>query len=266
MNLRKFKDDQGSSTLLELVTNQDLINGSPSAFFEKIDALVNDNNFSDDLGFSMDLKPFNDRFEFGKYLVESLTNSIPLELLEELTADKNFWDWMSAYWMEPLVNADLRDNLLDKIGESKDGARWVLIEDKTRFHRHLVSGPYFAYKSNLSDIGASMVLFAKSARNKTGNVLESGELWERIAGKTSLSTGKVVSLATLMFYDPDSRLLRTNSGDKKSGAQAFSKYFSQIDLTLDYEGMEIEELFRLLPENLQRWVPQARKILKRANL
>ena len=213
----------------------------------------------------MDLKPFNDRFEFGKYLLESLTNSASAEVLEDLTSDKKFWDWMSAYWMKELVDADLRTDLLDKIGESKDGARWVLIEDKTRFHRHLVSGPYFAYKANFADISASMVLFAKTGRNRTGNVLESGELWERIAGKTSLATGRIVFLATLMFYDPESGLLRVNSGDKKFGAQAFSKYFSQVDLTLDYEGMGIEDLFKLLPANLQKWVPDARKSLRKLN-
>jgi hypothetical protein len=263
MNLRRFKNAEGSRLLLALVTDTELIRQSPTEFFDKIEDLVNDKTLSEDLGIGLELRPFNDRLEFGKYLVESLSKSMPQEQLHQVTSDKFFWDWMSAYWMKELVDADSRDDLLSKIGESKDAQRWVLIQDKTRFHRHLVSGPYFAYEANQQNISAAMVLFAKSGRNKTGNVLESGELWERIAGKTSLATGQIVLLATLMFYDQESGLLRTNSGNKKTGAQAFSKYFSQIDLNLDYEGMEIEDLFRLLPQHLQHWIPNARKSAKK---
>jgi hypothetical protein len=263
MNLRRFKNAEGSRLLFSLVTDTELITQSPTEFFQKIEDLVNDKSLSEDLGISLELRPFNDRLEFGKYLVESLNNAMPMEQLHEVTSDKLFWDWMSAYWMKELVDADSRDDLLSKIGESKDAPRWVLIEDKTRFHRHLVSGPYFAYEANQHNISAAMVLFAKSGRNKTGNVLESGELWERIAGKTSLATGQIVLLATLMFYDQESGLLRTNAGNKKTGAQAFSKYFSQIDLNLDYEGMEIEDLFKLLPQHLQDWIPNARKAAKK---
>jgi len=152
---------------------------------------------------------------------------------------------MAAAWLEALVDADPRTDIVDKIGTAKDAPRWILIQDKTRFHRHLVSGPFFAYEANFPKIQEAMVLFA-------GDVLKSGELWERIAGKTSLATGQVVHLATLMFFDPATNSIRTGAGSKDV-AQAFSKYFSEIDLTLDYEGDTVENLQKGLPSSFEKW-------------
>jgi hypothetical protein len=128
-----------------------------------------------------------------------------------------------------------------------------------------VSGPFFAYEANIDELDKAKVLFAMFAENKTGNVLISGELWERLTGKTALSTGTIVYLATLMFVDPTTGKLQKNAGDKKQGAQAFSKYFSQIDLTLDYHGMDVETLMSILPKHLQKWVPGARKSIALGN-
>jgi hypothetical protein len=262
MKIRRFTKE-GSQEFLALVLDKNLINESPHEFLSKIAMLVSDETKTETVGEDLPLIPYSERLPFGKYLFNSIQSQINSGQMRDLTGDKNFWNWLSAYWLETLVKADGRTRLIDQIGESEDGQRWLLIESKTRFHRHLVSGPYFAYQANLENLDQAMALFAKFPRKKNGNILESGELWERLAGKTSIATGNILSLATLLFYDPKKRELRPNAGDKKTGAQAFSIYFSQLDLNLDYESMDVAYLLNMLPDHFGRWVPDAKKNLSR---
>jgi hypothetical protein len=37
----------------------------------------------------------------------------------------------------------------------------------------------------------------------------------------------------------------------------FSYFFSQIDLNVDYVGVDVDSLLKLLPKNFQRWVTLA---------
>lgn len=262
MKIRRFTKE-GSQNFLALILDKDLINGNPQEFLRKITTLVSDETKTETVGEDLPLILFSERLPFGKYLFDSIQTQIKSSQMRDLTGDKNFWNWLSAYWLETLVKADGRVRLIDQIGESEDGQRWLLIESKARFHRHLVSGPYFAYQANLDNLDQAMALFAKFPRKKNGNILESGELWERLAGKTSIATGNILSLATLLFYDPKSKELRSNAGDKKTGAQAFSIYFSQLDLNLDYESMDVAFLLKMLPGHFDRWVSDAKKNLSR---
>jgi len=264
MIIRKFNGD-GVNAFREAIIDQDMIRDRPTDFLKLINEISTSPKFSDELKGEIDLKPFNDRFLFAEYIYSSLTAITSAHPENQILGDSNFWNWLAAAWLPSLVSADSRTDLLDKIGESKDGQRWIQINDKTRFHRHLVSGPYFAYEANIEAIDKAKALFAMFPENKTGNVLKPGELWERLIGKTALSTGTIVHLATLMFVDPTTGKLHTNSGNKKQGAQAFSKYFSQIDLTLDYHGMDVETLMSILPKHLQKWIPDARKSLALGN-
>lgn len=264
MIIRKF-NKEGEVAFREAILNHDLIVSRPVEFLSLVSDISNNKKFSEELKGDIDFLPFDDRFLFAEYIYRSLT-SIRKDYSEnDFFGDASFWNWLAAAWLPSLVHADGRTDLLEKIGESKDAARWLLLGDKTRFHRHLVSGPFFAYESNVDQIANALVLFVMFPDNKTGNVLKSGELWERLIGKTALSTGTIVHLATLMFVDPSTRKLYPNSGDKRQGAQAFSKYFSQIDLTLDYHGMDVETLMSILPKHFHKWLPGARKSLALGN-
>jgi hypothetical protein len=260
MILRKFNLN-GEKAFREAILNHDFISQDPTGFLTHISDISTNPRFSDELKGEIELQPFQDRLLFAEFLYNAMQRVMKENPENQLIGDSSFWNWLAAAWLPSLVQADTRPDLLDKIGESQDAARWLLISDKTRFHRHLVSGPYFAYEANVDDIEKAKVLFAMFPDNKSGNVLKSGELWERLIGKTALSTGSIVHLATLMFVDPVTGKLYPNSGDKRQGAQAFSKYFSQIDLTLDYHGMDVETLISILPKHLQKWVPGARKSL-----
>jgi hypothetical protein len=264
MIIRRF-NREGLIAFREAILDHDMIRDNPTEFLKLVNEISTSPKYSDELKGDIDLKPFNDRYLFAEYVYNSLIAITSVHPENQILGDSNFWNWLAAAWLPSLVSADSRTDLLDKIGESKDGQRWILINDKTRFHRQLVSGPFFAYEANIEQIDKAKALFAMFPENKTGNVLKPGELYERLMGKTALSTGTIMHLATLMFVDPATGKLHKNSGDKKQGAQAFSKYFSQIDLTLDYHGMDVETLMSILPKHLQKWIPDARKSLALGN-
>jgi hypothetical protein len=238
VKLRKF-NEAGVARFKEIILGL-----SPNLLSE-IRELLSNEDLSSIVGGEIEIKPIRSRLMFAEHLWNTFQSLDNQGISTHFKNDKFFWDWMAAAWLEALVDADPRTDIVDKIGTAKDAPRWILIEDKTRFHRHLVSGPFFAYEANFPKIQEAMVLFA-------GDVLKSGELWERIAGKTSLATGQVVHLATLMFFDPATNSIRTGAGSKDV-AQAFSKYFSEIDLTLDYEGDTVENLQKGLPSSFEKW-------------
>ena len=84
-------------------------------------------------------------------------------------------------------------------------------------------------------------------------VISPGELVERIAGKRSLSIGSVCHLATLLYFDSDTDELRKGHTSSPGNPKAFSYYFSQLDINVDYLGMDVDILLDLLPSNFDRW-------------
>jgi hypothetical protein len=88
-------------------------------------------------------------------------------------------------------------------------------------------------------------------------VLEPGEVVERISGKRSLSIGAVCHLATLLYYDKSTGELRKGHTSPPGNPKSFSYYFSQVDLNVDYEGMDVDSLLKMLPSKFDRWVKLA---------
>ena len=177
----------------------------------------------------------------------------PGQPLAPFDGDVRLWNWLSAAWMRALVAGSGKD--LKKV-MGKEDERWVLTSNTLRYHRHLVSSPYFAYAANRENPKKAMCLLAT-------DVSAPGEVVERIAGKRSLSTGAVCHLATLLYFDPSIGALRSGHTSKPGNPKMFSYFFSQIDLTVDYEGVGVDELLKLLPSNFGRWVKLA--LIDRAN-
>jgi hypothetical protein len=95
-------------------------------------------------------------------------------------------------------------------------------------------------------------------------VTQPGELVERISGKRNLAAGSVCHLATLLYFDAQKDALRAGLTTPPGNPKKFSYYFSQIDRTIDYEGMTVEELLEIVPENFSKWVKLAKKDLSEA--
>ena len=92
-------------------------------------------------------------------------------------------------------------------------------------------------------------------------VTQPGELVERISGKRNLASGPVCHLATLLYYDSEKKSLRAGLTTPPGNPKKFSYYFTQIDRTIDYEGMKVTELVDLLPQNFSKWTKLAKQEL-----
>ena len=211
----------------------------------KVDEILQNDNLSEKIlvngrPIEIEIRYFARRYELAQHLSQWFSHGGSLAKFE---GDKEIWNWLSAAWMRTLI---------EESGESsskvlgKEEERWLLTSDVLRYHRHLISGPFFAYQANIANPNNAMCMLATP-------VVSPGELVERIAGKRSLSIGSVCHLATLLYFDSDTGELRKGHTSSPGNPKAFSYYFSQLDVNVDYLGMDVGILLDLLPGNFDRW-------------
>lgn len=217
-----------------------------------VDQILNDDEFTE-LVTSKEGKPVEieiqwlaRRYEFAQHLWKWFGHGNPLS---HVSGDTALWDWISAAWLRNFV--DNSDKALYKV-MGKQQERLILSGSSyLYYHRHLVSGPFFALEANHEQQKNAMCLLATS-------VIAPGELVERIAGKRKLSIGSVCHLATLLYFDPNRNELREGHTSAPGNPKAFSYYFGQLDVNVDYLGMSVDALLELLPVNFKRWVELAK--------
>jgi hypothetical protein len=229
---------------------RNLILAKPQNITQEIQKLIKDSSLSQETGGEIEIKKPRNRFELAKNLWELLG---PDGILYPRRRDLGLWNWISAAYFETLMDADSRLDINKKIGGAD---RWILSGDVLRDHRHLVSGPFFAYESNSEFPQNAMCQLATP-------VTQPGELVERISGKRNLASGPVCHLATLMYYDSAKDALRSGLTTPPGNPKKFSYYFAQLDRTIDYESMRVSDLIELLPANFDKWKSFARSELKK---
>ena len=228
-----------------------VIRGKAPNILDLVDDILNDATMTEVVLTSngeplqIEIKYFERRFEFAEHLWKWFGHGMPLS---HSMGDTNLWDWLSATWMRTLVESSGQP-LLKVLGKQQD--RWVVANTILYYHRHLVSGPFFAYEANYPNPQNAMCMLATP-------VIAPGELFERIAGKRSTSIGSVCHLATLLYFDPKLAELRKGHTSSPGNPKAFSYYFSQLDVNVDYLGMTVDALLDLLPKNFKRWVDLAK--------
>jgi hypothetical protein len=225
-----------------------LVLAKPHNILNEIKKLTIDNSITKETGAILELRTPKNRFDMARMLWEIFGTE---GLLYPRRRDFDLWNWISAAYFETLINSDARLDLKRKIGGVD---RWVISGDVLRDHRHLVSGPYFAYEANSADPKRAMCQLATP-------VTQPGELVERISGKRNLASGPVCYLATLLYYDSKKNILRSGLTTPPGNPKKFSYYFTQIDRTIDYEGMKVTELIDLLPQNFEKWKKLAKQDL-----
>jgi hypothetical protein len=223
---------------------------------DRVDALLADPSMTeavtDAKGANVDveIKYHARRFELAEQLWCLFGHGMPLA---QLSGDTAVWNWLSASWMRPLVNGSGLP-MAKVLGKEEE--RWILTSTVLRYHRHLISGPFFSYEANHENPKQAMCMLATP-------VVSPGEVVERIAGKRSLSIGSVCHLATLIYFDPVTKELRNGHTSSPGNPKAFSYYFSQLDVNVDYLGMDVDSLLDLLPSNFERWVKLAKEERKK---
>jgi hypothetical protein len=240
--VRKFNE-------LGLEKFRDLLTGRPTQLFKKLDELAEDPATSEALGadFEWDSR-LSDRFDLAQRLWEIFGVG---KALEREAGEAQVWNWLSCK-LFPILQQGQEKEARANTKESL--ARWIMTENSLRQHRHLVSGPFVAYKNNFGNLDGARSQLVQP-------ILEPGEVVERIAGKLELSQGSVALLSTWLYVDPTSRKIRpgiTSQGEP----QQFSKYFNQIQKTVDYESMTAKELFDMLPKTFDHWKQLAKQDYK----
>ncbi len=241
INLKSFTD-AGTKKFRQLITTQ------PKTLFADLEQLSQDKDLTVDLGHKVDWDTAKrTRLDLAEALWPVLGVGSPLQKSAD---DSNVWNWIACHLFEEFHNSDLtqvRDI-------SQEAARWIVSESILRAHRHLVLGPFTCLKNNLNDKTAASCLLVQ-------DILEPGEVVERIAGKLELSRGSAVQVASWLYVDPAKAKIR--SGITSEGTpQELSKYLNQIYLTVEYQEMSPQALLNMLPNKFAKWVGLAKKDYK----
>ena len=232
-----------------------LLQEKPVDLVERVQELCISDQFTQKLNTNIELVPCTTRGEIAHHL-DAWFKANPSML--SYAGDSRFWDWLAGSWMKVLVMADPRypkistlelPDSLKIIGN--EFQRWALTEGTTHYHRHLVSNPYFSLVANRDNEDAALCLLES-------NICEPGEVVERIAGSSKFNSGSICYLATLLYVDGATKKRRAKFSVSPGNPKAFSYYFSQIDLTIDYRSMTVSELLDLLPANFASRVSLAR--------
>jgi hypothetical protein len=214
----------------------ELLRDRPSDIFKQLEDLTSDEKYIEKLNLRLHWRTPSNRWDLAKILWESFGDEGDLR---EYAGSAQLWNWLSAKLFETMHDGDLKYVQKKKTQEIE---QWVLLETSRSYHRHRVSGPFFAYRNNYPKVEAAL-------SQLTGPILELSEVAERIAGKRELSYGTVAELSTLLYVDPKTRQIRKNITDKPGEAQQLSTFCKQLDLTVDYESMTVKELLNFLPDN-----------------
>jgi hypothetical protein len=243
IQVRRFSQD-GIDEFTSIIRRKD------PAILSQIKTLINDDSFTELIKVDghqvfMELKPILRRLEMAEHLFQYFGPGKPLG---HISGDVGLWNWLSAAWMQTLLSAASETDIFKLLGKQEE--RWVLTSNTLRYHRHLVSSPFFAYESNLASSERAMCLLATP-------VLAPGEVVERIAGKRSLSIGSICHLATLLYFDSKTGDLRKGHTSGFGTPKMFSYYFRQLDVNVDYQAMDVDALLSILPSNFRRWADLA---------
>lgn len=214
----------------------ELLRDRPSDIFKQLEDLTSDEKYIEKLNLRLHWRTPSNRWDLAEILWESFGDKGDLR---EYAGSAQLWNWLSAKLFETMHDGDLKYVQKKKTQEIE---QWVLLETSRSYHRHRVSGPFFAYRNNYPKVEAAL-------SQLTGPILELSEVAERIAGKRELSYGTVAELSTLLYVDPRTRQIRKNITDKPGEAQQLSTFCKQLDLTVDYESMTVKELLNFLPDN-----------------
>ena len=228
-----------------LIRFQEILKIRSTDIFVQLENLVKDKNFSESMNVDLKWKAVSNRRDLAEVMWELFGENKPLA---SNAGDRQIWNWLAAALFETLHNGNV-DLAMKKKGEEIE--RWVLTESSRSYHRHLVSGPFFVFQNNWPDVDKAMAMLAEPTRPTKGvlPVLIFSEVHERITGKRELSYGKLAHLATLLYVDPATNKIRDNLTDKPGEPQQLSTFCRQLDLTVDYESMDVKDLLNFLPSN-----------------
>lgn len=205
---------------------------------------------------SIEAKAFQNKLAIGKYLNEVL-RLLPHSQTERQVG---LWSWLSLFFFDDVCP-------VNKYGRRAPGPhyRCILDLDFRRFNRHLLFGPYNAYK--LHGDNAALLLY--------GPIHQTNRSFIELATRQGLFTNRgIIDAATILYYDPKTGRSKRGAmtNEHKPGTMLrFIDVIQQLDLTHDLFSMKGRDVVALLPEEFTPWREKAkeqrsflRKLFKRA--
>ena len=204
-----------------------------------IDGLMAKKDLAESIKADTSIRPVDSRLHLGEILYNTFKNN---KNLRQLQSDQGLWSWLAAAWLPTLFDNSPKSA---KIGEQ---ARWILNKQKTRYYRHLLAGPFYIYNQHNLDPKKALSILASSP-------IIPGELVGQIAASSDIAYSVGAEVATLLYIDANTGKAKKGSGGAGPGSprRLTAAYLNQIDLTLDYRGMQAVDVMALLPKEFDKF-------------
>ena len=194
-----------------------------------------------DFIFSTDLPEFENRYDFGKYLVELLDHIPHLEIENDI----NFWSSLALLWFDRISSkTDSGDRII------RETARYIL---KLNWHdyRHLVRTPWLLVR--LHGRYSKFLLF--SAKTEHSSLSSSSRTLGEIGSRqTVLRNHKVIKVFSNLYFDDKANQLKPHPMRDGPGTPSRTGIIvRQLALTYDLEQMSERAIYDLLPREFNCW-------------
>ena len=189
----------------------------------------------------VDDRSFANRLEFGTYLCQVLE---PVRTRDpRMTTDHGLWAWLAVLYFDQLcpVHKGVRT-----VGNAY---RYIPVTDDYRkYYRHLVAGPYLTCLAHLERPESLRALLANPLHMP-------GDVYEQLASRQDLiSNRNVVEAVSLLYYDPETRLLKPGAAGRSAGsARRLADVLWQFDCTWDLWQMDPQAIVDMLPSEFDRF-------------
>lgn len=200
-----------------------------------------EDSFFTDYIFSTDLPEFENRYDFGKYLVELLGHIPHLEIENDI----NFWSSLALLWFDRISSkTDSGDRII------RETARYIL---KMTWHdyRHLIRTPWLLVR--LHNRYSKFLLFSASTGRSSLSV--NTDTLEKIASRqTIMRNQKVIKVFSGLYFDEKANQLKPRINRDGPGTPIRTGIIvRQLALTYDLEQMSERAIYDLLPREFNCW-------------
>jgi hypothetical protein len=192
----------------------------------------------------IEIKGFDNRFEFGKYLVERLSTLVT----GKYEFDTGLWSWLAAVYFDeicPLKNGKRQPSRIN----------YYVLEphEYKRYYHHMARTPYMLVSLHQND--AEVLL--------TQPLHRSGEIIEQFASRQDIVTNKplieAISKLYLVTGDDGKKTFKRGSAGKNTGGtfrRLGGDIVNQFDLTYDLRTMSPDAIISMLPSEFDRFKPE----------
>ena len=199
--------------------------------------LLTETEFSKPMGEAKlaDKKNFNERYEFGAYLVQLLESFNR----REISFNVGLWAWLAASFFDQLcpANADGSRNLRKE---------YVYIPSETRiYYRHLVRTPWYVVSTH----GEASKFLLTSPLSQQSYLLD-----QLAARQFVIASPTLIAAARRLYTNPVTGRPRRGAGAKGPGSpRRLALVANQLSLTFDIRDMPVQSFMKLLPEEFSHF-------------